>query len=82
MKRRRFLDRAADEGRPAACQVYEMSPQETYAHQELRRIHCAQGKDAEHSCAGRVTIDAGGVTLQCELCGDARARNADEERRQ
>lgn len=37
----------------------------------LRESHCDRNA-AAHLCAGRVTIDRAGVTLQCPLCGDAR----------
>ena len=37
----------------------------------LRESHCDRRAPA-HGCAGTVTIDRAGVTLQCPLCGDAR----------
>lgn len=37
----------------------------------LRELHCDRNA-AAHQCAGKVTIDRDGVTVQCPLCGDAR----------
>jgi hypothetical protein len=37
----------------------------------LREAHCDRNATA-HQCAGKVTIDRAGVSLQCPLCGDAR----------
>lgn len=64
--------------RAAASVIGRLNPRETYAMQQIRRMHCAQEKGS-HDCVGRVTIDPGGVTLQCARCGDCRQNNADHE---
>lgn len=40
--------------------------------QAIRRAHCSHDKrdDPDHGCAGKCTITAKGVTLECSLCGD------------
>lgn len=54
------------------CLPTGMPADEAAAWQELRRVHCADGRD-HHHCLGQVTIDRAGITLSCPRCGDARS---------
>jgi hypothetical protein len=73
-----FLKRAAAEGRAAVSMIHQLSPDETRLYQMMRRAHCSAEKGS-HECVGRLTVDAGGIVLQCDRCGCARAKNADHE---
>lgn len=55
-----------------ACYLpHTLSAEEAEGYRAVRAAHCAQGRTG-HLCAGRLAIDAKGITLSCPLCGDAR----------
>lgn len=48
-----------------------LSQKESELFRTIHGAHCARRHES-HECSGSLTINRGGVTLNCPLCGDAR----------
>ena len=52
---------------------------EAQMYQRFHAMHCERRGEEHHRCAGRVTVDANGVTMSCPLCGDSRKTYSQKE---
>lgn len=61
--------------KPTLCYVPStVSADDSRVYKILVEAHCKRHDKEKHKCVGRITFTADSVTLQCSLCGDARAK--------